>query len=166
MPDYAEETRVYKASKMLQAKVGTGAVKPEKTQICQQKLDENTTDFAPMAAEFLAALEKEIERARQGKEDLQSLRDHVTRPVMQLKANGAMFGYTLIGDLANIMLSFLEGVSRLDGDIIQIVEAHHKTLAAIVRGEMKGDGGEPGKAMKAELVSACKRYMEKRARRS
>ncbi|NCC22904.1 MAG: hypothetical protein EOM26_10665 [Alphaproteobacteria bacterium] len=158
------ETRVniYKATKILQAKVGSGAVEKEKVEVCQKQIDENQTDFGPMAKEFLDELTRAVTFARAGKEDLQSLRQHVTQPVMQLKANGAMFGYTLIGDLANIMLNFLETVSRIDDDIIAIVEAHQKTLAAIVNNQMKGDGGATGKMMKDELVGACKRYMEKR----
>ncbi len=160
--DEKKETKIYKASKMLQAKVGTGIVEKEKIETCQQKLDDNTTDFEPMAKTFLDELAQAVLLAQSGKHDLQDLRQHVTQPVMQLKANAAMFGYTLIGDMANIMLSFLEGVSSLDDDIISIIDAHHKTLTAIVRNKLKGDGGEPGKAMKSELMGACKRYMEKR----
>jgi hypothetical protein len=159
----SREAKIYKANKMLQAKVGTGVVEKEKIETCQQKINENTTDFEPMAKDFLDELAQAVQLAQSGKQDLQELRQHVTQPVMQLKANGAMFGYTLIGDMANIMLSFLESVTKIDNDIISIIDAHHKTLTAIVRNNMKGDGGANGKAMKEELMSACKRYMEKRA---
>ncbi len=158
------EAKIYKANKMLQAKVGVGKIEKEKVEVCQQRINENNTDFEPMAKEFLDELLEAVKVAQSGKHDLQELRQHVTQPVMQLKANGAMFGYTLIGDLANIMLSFLEGVSRIDDDIISIIAAHHTTLTAIVKNNMKGDGGEHGKAMKNELMSACRRYMEKRAK--
>lgn len=159
------EAKIYKANKMLQAKVGMGKIEKEQVEVCQQKIDENTTDFEPMAEGFLNELAQAVKTAQAGEQDLQELRQNVTQPVMQLKANGAMFGYTLIGDLANIMLSFLEGVSRIDNDIISIIAAHHTTLTAIVKNKMKGDGGEHGKAMKNELLNACKRYMEKRAKR-
>jgi hypothetical protein len=160
------EAKFYKASKMLQAKVGTGVVEREKVEVCEQKIAENNTDFSPMAKQFLDKLEKAVKKAQSGEEDLSRLKQNVTEPVMQLKANGSMFGYTLIGDLANIMLSFLENVSKLDDDIIAIIDAHHKTLSVIVHNQMSGDGGENGKAMKTELMNACKRYMEKRANRN
>ncbi len=156
------DIKVYQANKMLQAKVGTGPVEQEKIQVCQEKLDENTTDFAPMAAGFLKELREAIDTAQSGDEDLESLRQNVTKPVMHLKANASMFGYTLIGDLANIMLNFLESVRALDKDIIAIIDAHHATLSAIVSKKLSGDGGETGKAMKQELLAACKRYAEKR----
>ncbi|MCB1531787.1 MAG: hypothetical protein KDJ35_02845, partial [Alphaproteobacteria bacterium] len=64
---------------------------------------------------------------------------------------------------ANVMLSFLEAVKELDEDVVRIVEAHHKTLSAIVIKKMQGDGGQAGKLMEDELRAACKRYFSKKA---
>jgi len=157
-----DEPKIYKASKILQSKVGTGLVSKEKIETCQQTITENTTDFEPMAKEFLNKLAEAINAAKGPQSDLQELRQSVTEPVMQLKANASMFGYTLIGEMANILLSFLESVSSIDKDMISIVEASHSTLTAVVKNKLKGDGGTGGRAMKEELMGACKRYMNKR----
>ncbi|MCB9979460.1 MAG: hypothetical protein H6862_07680 [Rhodospirillales bacterium] len=159
-----EETpdiKIYKASRTLQAKVGTGTVAPETIAACQKTIVENQTDFMPVAGKFLDELSAEITRARTGSENMEALRQNLTRLVMQLKANGAMFGYPLVGELANTMMHFMESVSHVDKDIIAILEANHKTLSVIVRTGMKGDGGPQGAALKAELQGVCTRYLER-----
>jgi hypothetical protein len=81
---------------------------------------------------------------------------------MELKANAATFRYSLIGNLANIMLSFLESLTVMDKDAIEIVKAHHSTLHMIIVRKMTGDGGEGGKQLQKELQQACDRYYHKR----
>jgi len=85
---------------------------------------------------------------------------------MTIKANAAMFNYDLITNLANVMLSFLESIKKLDKDVIEIVDAHHKTLTMIVLKKMKGDIGEPGKQLENELKGVCKRYFSRKAKNS
>ncbi len=156
------EIKVYKAARTLQAKVGTGTVDAQTVAACQKSIAENQTDFMPIAEKFLSELSEEIARARAGTEDMEMLRQNLTRVVMQLKANGGMFGYSLVGELANILMHFMESVTHVDNDIIAILEANHKTLGAIVRTRMKGDGGPQGTALKTELQGVCARYLERK----
>ena len=158
----SEEPKVIKANYMLQAKVGSGPLDEKAVERCQEVMDNNTVDFAPLAMEFLDQLANGIEQAKSGDLTKDQAVEKMTQPVMQLKANATTFKYTLIGNLANVMLSFLEAVKELDNDVIAIVTAHHKTLSAIVIKKMQGDGGEYGKQMEAELKAACKRYFTKK----
>lgn len=160
--DEAPDVKVYKAARTLQAKVGTGAVAAETVAACQKTIEENQTDFMPVAGKFLDELEAEIARARGGADDMETLRQNLTRLVMQLKANGAMFGYSLVGELANILMHFMESVTQVDDDIIAILDANHKTLSAIVRTKMRGDGGPQGAALKTELQGVCARYLDRK----
>ena len=158
-----EEVKVYKASRSLQGKVGTGSVSKDTMQNVQRKVEEKTGNFEPMALEFLDQLSKAVDQAKGNKEeDMKVIYDRVANPVMQLKANAAMFGYPLIGDLANIMLSFLESLSEIDDQIIQIIEANQKTWKVIIAKQMKGDGGQYGEALRSELQGVCERYLKKK----
>lgn len=156
------DVTVIKASKALQAKVGAGPLDEKVIERCQEVMDNNTVDFAPLALEYLNTLESAIAHAKSGEIDIKKATEEMTAPVMQLKANATTFKYNLIGNLANIMLSFLEGVKELDNDVIAIVSAHHQTLKAIVLKKMNGDGGAVGKTMEEELKGACARYFSKR----
>jgi len=152
------QPKVIKADKSLQGKIGTGPVDSVIVEKCQMVMDNNDVDFAPLAKEYLDKLHGAIQTAKNGDVQMDEAVSNMTAPVMQLKANASTFQYNLIGNLANVMLSFLESVKKLDKDAIAIVEAHHKTLSAIVLKKMKGDGGAFGAQMEEELKGACKRY--------
>ena len=158
-----KKARIVKANRLLQAKIGTGEVDPEVIEKSQKVIDENKVDFAPMAEEYIAALQSCIEDAQKKKKSDQDILEHMIEPVMQIKANAKMFDYELIGNLANIMLNFLETIDEIDGDVLDIVEAHQKTLVIIVKNKMRGDGGEYGEEITSELKEACKRYFAKQA---
>lgn len=152
-----------KADTTLQEKIGTGPLDKEVVEKCQEVMDNNDVDFAPLAMEYLGKLQEAIAVVKGGEVEMKDAVEGMTAPVMQLKANASLFGYSLIGNLANVMLSFLEGVKELDDDVVAIVDAHHKTLSAIVIKKMKGDGGDFGRQMEEELKGACKRYFVKRS---
>jgi hypothetical protein len=80
---------------------------------------------------------------------------------MELKANGTMFKYELVSEFASTMLSFLEHIEQLDNDAIQIIDAHEKTLSALVAKRMKGHGGAVGAQLCKELEDVCGRYYRK-----
>ncbi len=156
------QIKVHKADKALQAKVGTGPLDEKAVERSQKVMDNNDVDFAPLAMEYLQQLETAIDEAAKNSTPMEQSIQSMTTPVMQLKANASTFKYNLIGNMANIMLSFLEGIKEMDPDAISIVQAHHQTLKAIVLKKMTGDGGPVGKQMEDELKNACKRYFAKR----
>ena len=162
-PDNPEkkEARVIKASGLLQAKVGTGPMDERVVERCQQVIDTNTVDFAPLGKQYLDRLAAAVAQARSNPGDAQATQN-MTEPVMQLKAHAATFHYPLVGQLANIMLAFLENIRALDTDVLDIVAAHHQTLSAIITKNMRGDGGAHGLQLQKELQGACQRYFEKK----
>ena len=158
----SKNIKVHKADASLQMKVGTGPLDEKTVERCQKVMDSNEVDFAPLAMEYLDKLENAIKNA--DSTEMNAAIQNMTTPVMQLKANASTFHYNLIGNLANVMLSFLEAIKQLDEDALSIVAAHHQTLKVIVTKKMTGDGGPVGKQMEDELKSACKRYFAKRTK--
>lgn len=160
--DQDVETKVIKASYVLQSKVGSGPLDEEKVRESQRVIETNKVDFAPMGLQFLEQLEVVLEEAKKTDIAPAELREQITQPIMQLKANASMFKYDLVGSLANIMLSFLESIKEVDDEAYEIVGAHHKTLKAIIDKRMEGNGGNHGVAFQNELKDACRRYFSKR----
>lgn len=158
-----KDVKVFKADMALQGKIGTGPLDEKAVERAENVMENNDVDFAPLAMEYLDKLEAAIQGASSGSTEMGESVQNMTTPVMQLKANASTFKYNLIGNMANIMLSFLEGIKELDADAISIVAAHHQTLKAIVLKKMTGDGGPVGKQMEDELKAACKRYFAKRS---
>ncbi len=154
--------RIYKASKMLQQKVGAGPLNEDDIERMQMAMDSNNVDFAPLGQKFLDELAAALKRARTEDIHFEEKKKIITAPVMQLKANAAIFHYHMVGNLANVMLSFLEAIKDMDKDALDIVAAHHTSLNAILLKRMSGDGGEMGDLMVSELKDACARYYAKK----
>jgi hypothetical protein len=159
---FSNRPRIIKSIPLLQAKIGSGEIDDQKIEKMQKIMDETAVDFAPMAAELLKVLATAIEKAKARAGNDQALITLMTDPVMQIKANGAMFGYALVGNLANIVLHFLENIDSIDDTVIEIVEAHYKTLTMIVNNKLSGSGGDHGAQLEKELRDACSRYFARR----
>lgn len=158
-----KKAKVIKANYELQAKVGAGPLDERVVQECEKIIEENDVDFGPLAQEFLDKLKVAIGKARKKEVSTQEAVKLMAQPVMELKANAAIFRYNLIGNLATVMLSFLESLKEMDDNAIEIVDAHHKTLTLIAHQKMSGDGGEHGKVLEKELKDACLRYMKRKS---
>ncbi len=153
--------KLYKADKSLQAKTNTVFLDEKAIERAQHVIESNKVDFAPLAQEYLDDLEQAIKTAKTGEQTDKKIIQDLTAPVMQLKANAVIFHYTLVGNLANIMLGFMEHVKTLDNDAISIITSYHQTIKAIIKNKMTGDGGDSGQAMALELKAACKRYFDR-----
>jgi len=155
-------TNIIKANHLLQAKVGMGVVDEDNINKSQSLIEKNNFNFAPIARDFLAQFREAINIAKSEPITNRKSIERLIDPVMQIKANARIFKYGLLGDLASILLNFLEGMNELDKDAMDIVEAHYTTLSRIVTSEMQGDGGKDGKALEEEFDAACKRYVQSR----
>lgn len=153
-----EKANIIKANFKLQHKVGAGPLDERAVAASQEVIETNQVDFAPLALEILERLDQAVKIAQKNDVSMQQIKTLITSPVMELKANAAIFKYNLIGSMANIMLSFLETISNMDKDAVEIVKAHHNTLHMIVVRKMSGDGGAGGSMLLKELQQACDRY--------
>lgn len=154
--------QIIRPSYLLRAKIGSGFIPTKIIERARKIFEFNTVDFSPMALEHLDALEDVIAQTRAQSLNAADAARQMAEIVMQLKANAAVFNYPLIGRLAAIMLGFLESLKAMDADALEIVSAHHKTLKVIIQKRMRGDGGANGRALEAELASACARYQKAR----
>lgn len=157
-----KKANIIKANYQLQHKVGAGPIDVKQVKDMQQVIDKNEVDFFPLGLAILDRLQEGLGRASDPSVTMTQMKEFLIKPVMELKANAAIFKYDLIGNLANIMLHFLETISVMDKDAIEIVKAHHTSLHMIIVRKMSGNGGEAGKHLTAELQKACDRYYQKK----
>ena len=156
------KANITKANFELQRKVGSGPIDESVIKASQTLIENNDVDFAPIALVILDRLQDALKQANNPAKTLDDMKQLLTRPVMELKANAAIFHYDLVGSLASIMLGFLEHMKIMDQDAVDIVKAHHASLHAIVVRKITGDGGAAGESLINELKSACERYYHKK----
>lgn len=160
----SNRARIIKANHLLQNKVGTGDIDDARISGMQKIMDTTIIDFVPMASKLLDELDAALKNAEVGTGDSTAQIAAMIVPVMQLKANGAMFHYELVSTLAELVLDFLENIDSLDDAALEIVAAHHRTLSLIVNNKMSGTGGNYGAQLEKELQDACHRFFSKKGR--
>ena len=144
----------------LREKAGFGGLDNAIIAKAQKLIETNTVDFIPVGDVLLDLLEENIRKilnqALTGEYAIEAL----IYPVMQLKAEGAMFSYPLITDIASILISFLEIIPDTGRDAMEVIIAHQLALKAVLRAQITGEGGKQGDALRQELREACLRYFE------
>lgn len=148
----------------LQLKTGAGTISAKDVERSQKIINDNTVDFRPIAQLFLDQLKTAINKIQQQKNPGSKYLEDLIYPIMQLKANARIFKYDLVGDLSMITLDFLENINEINQHVIDIVEAHAKSIQHIIQNSNSGDGGEVGESLQEEFSGACKRYMNYRAK--
>jgi hypothetical protein len=148
----------------LQEKVGTGGLDRKIIEAAQKIIEKNDVDFVPMAQRHLSALHEGIRliRTQRDRFDADGLLATLSHPTIQLKANGAMFGYPLVTKVTDLMIRFLEVVKNLDDDALDVINGFITAINAIIVSEMRGFGGEDGKQLYNALDEACNRYFSKK----
>jgi len=152
---------------MLKSKVGEGGLTDAILNRAQELLENNTEDFKPLAEIYLEQMENGLKSAKNSinentdESKSEALIVQILYPCVQLKANGGMFHYQLVTNIANIFVQFMEVVERLDTETLEIAQAFCTSIRIVINGQIKGDGGHKGKALIDELNRACTRYFEK-----
>ena len=113
---------------------------------------------------MLVRLDKAYEAAKATSNRSPEAIDRMISPIMELKANGAMFKFSLLSDVAGIALNFLEDIEHLDDDGFEIVAIHRRTFQIIVKNKLRGSGGAQGSALIRELNEACARHHKKQSK--
>lgn len=150
---------------MLKTKVGADGLNATVLDQAQKLLEKNSSmiDFRPIAEMYLNSLLKAIDKATHeaGKRKDREILNDICEPVFYLKANGKMFGYKLITEMAEKFILFLNSIDRVDGKSLEIMHAFHTSMSAVVRGEIKGEGGVEGQNLMQTLQEACVKYIDK-----
>lgn len=147
----------------LKMKVGTGGL-DEKILIQAQKLiDDSGIDFIPQGQRYLAALHEALRMAetQRGKIEDETLIIAMLYPGMHMKANGGMFGYPMVTEVASRLIRFLENVKEPDSDVLDIVHGFSNALQAVMLMGKTPSSAERINDLCRALDEACDRYFIK-----
>jgi hypothetical protein len=157
----AAKPKFYNPPNVLRQKAGYGGLDPKVMDNAEEYIKSNNVDFTQIAKGILERLDKAVALVRA--DDMRSKEgiNRLIAPIMELKANGAMFKFSLISDVADIALDFLEDTNYLNDDGFEIVDIHCRTLHVIIHNQLRGTGGRQGDILISELTEACRRYHKK-----
>lgn len=142
----------------IKQKVGSGGIDPKLIQKAEQHIQQNKTDFAPIAETYLQMLDDSCDQFQKDGINDDSAFEALLFPLVQLKAQGGMFKYPLITEISGRAINFLEVIKALDNDAYEIISAHKMALKAVMDNDIKGNGSTEGAALTQALQDACIRY--------
>lgn len=145
----------------LRLKAGYGGVDPKVMDRAEEFIKVNEYDFSATAKDILDRLDHAVDGVRRDNHRSKEGINRMVAPIMELKANGAMFKFGLLTDVADIVLNFLEDTDFLNDDAFEIVDIHRRTFRIIIGSQLRGTGGKQGDILINELESACARYQKK-----
>jgi len=159
----AEAAQMVVPPNRLKEKAGTGGFDEKNVAKAQDEIKNNKVDFRPIGAELIAQLEKALTEARSGRATGDAAMREIMVPAMQLKAQGSLFHYPLVSDISNILVNFLETVTEIDADVLEIITAHKTSMVAALSGKIQEkDLAKVGKELCAALIDSCERYAKTR----
>lgn len=161
MAEQGSKARIYKATKELQQKAGTGTVNERLVTAAQQTLESNIGDFKPMAKELLDNLQAAVSKMKASPDKATDEKQEAVVPVMQIKANAPMFGYKSVGQLASILLDFLEELKIFDIAAVEIVSACHQSMSLMIAKNIKSAEDQVTMIMRKEIATVIARYKDK-----
>ncbi len=148
----------------LKMKVGSGGLDEKIIEMAQELINKTDFDFLPTGQRYLTSLQEGIRMTMQkrGEIDNEALITTMLYPAMQLKANGGMFGYPLITEVAAKLILFLEQVKEPDPDALDVVNGFAHALQAIMMLGEKTRGVAPHSSQLTDaLDEAVRRYFTK-----
>lgn len=149
---------------VIKGKVGSGGLSEAILAKAQELLDEHQMDFTPAAQDYLGALQDAIDIVKSKKAyDPELLLNQMTVPCVELQSHGTMFHFDLVSAISKRIIIFLKSVDAPDEEVLDILNAYHSTIQAIVLGKIYGEGGARGQELLQTLSDACDRYFKQRA---
>lgn len=131
------------------AKIGTGPAKldPKAIERAERAVKSMEKDYAVWAQDDLATLEAVFARFRAGSDGPAVSLRTMFRIALDMKGQGASFGYQLITRIADLLAAFLETHETLGAFDCEVVAAHLAAMRAVFAQDVRGDGGTTGAAL-------------------
>ena len=134
---------------LLKAKTGSGRVTPDLEAIerAEAAIKSIGDDFASWAQGDLDELDKALAAARTNPDQQEDYITEIFRRAMELKGQGGSFGYDLLSKVGESLKIFTENRSEANPRDVEIIAAHVDAMRVVMVDDIKGDGGEVGRAI-------------------
>jgi len=128
------------------AKSGNGPVKidPDVLRQAEQAVDDLQGDYPAWAQKDIDGLRAAITSARSDPKTLPLAISDIYKCALDLKGQGGGFGYDLITSIGDLLTKFMEERETVSSRDSEIICAHVDAMQAVIRQDIKGDGGKIG----------------------
>jgi hypothetical protein len=150
--------RFFKPDSELKSKLGDGGVSTDLVSEAQSYLRDLDTDVAPQLGIDLLALQAILDEARTAASAPAKILPRLTNPIMNLKATSGMFGQMMLCRVSALVLTFLDDIRTVDGDVLRILDTYAKVAKVLIHLRMTSETDPAGQTLLVEIRQACNRY--------
>ena len=138
----------------LAQKVGQGrGFAPGALERASALVEEMAEGYPELVRAELAKLRALATRAREPEADAKPCWAEAKFIAHELRSQGSTYGFPLVTAIAEQLYRLLRDHPELSGDAAGVVEAHIDAVAAVVSGNVRGDGGSLGRELVASLAA-------------
>ena len=149
MSDRSDIQFIKPPNKLLKAKTGSGRIEPD-TQTIQRAegtIKKFGRDFPMWAKGDLDEMDQALAAARKYPDQQEDYIMQIFRRSMELKGLGGSFGYDLISQVCDSLKKFTDGRSEANPRDVEIIAAHVNAIGVVLAEDIRGDGGDVGRAI-------------------
>ena len=144
---------------MMKAKIGDGRVKldSEAIQRAEARIKKSGRNFPMWAQGDLDGIDQALAAARKYPDQQEECIMQIFRRSMELKALGGSFGYDLISQVGDSLKKYTESRSEANPRDVEIIDAHVNAIRVVLAKDIRGEGGELGRAIVDSLYKLTAR---------
>ncbi|HYM33651.1 MAG TPA: hypothetical protein VEU47_20290 [Candidatus Cybelea sp.] len=137
----------------------TGSLAAEALAKAEAEFEKVAEDYPDWVGGYLGALYKEFEAVKPRAADMRLPNFHrINQLAHELKGQGGTFGYPLITTFGKSLYDATVGQCGTTDNHVEILKAHIDAMQAVIKGRVKGEGGEIGAELLKSLQSAIEKY--------
>ena len=156
--------RFYTPPRQLRAKTGGDVdIDPDRIARIQRDLDSWNEGFIGWTLQFIKQLRALLEKARQ--KDPSTRRSdfaRINQIAHELRGQGGIFGYPLVSSVAKSLFELTKDTLDRSDDCLVLIRNHIETLQAVLRDEVRGDGGNVGLEIIKAMRLANAKFLKER----
>lgn len=164
------KTRIIKTRNKLKAKLTAGQqpVAPGESSFAKNALERAEAEMAEAAARYvdwvqdtvsqMNSLFRQATEAPAGSAERSEALKGIGHIAHELRGQGGTFGFPLITAFAGSLFKFTQGETTDSAERMAVVKAHVDAIRVVFAREIRGDGGEVGKALVQALQQAIKKF--------
>ncbi len=137
---------------------GTGGISPEALAAAEIALEQMSEDYPDWVSGLISKMAEQHSRCVDTPENRRDFFEAINLIAHDMKGQGGTFGYPLITDFSESLESFTSIRNDINDRMVELVKAHIDGMRAVIKGRVKGDGGDIGKQLAASLQLAIERY--------
>lgn len=143
---------------------GNLQVTPDRITAAAEEVEGLQADFIELASEDLAKLQAIYDQAKaEQSEEARAAIVQTMAPIChELRGQGGVFGYMLISVVADSLHLIVSSILAVPNDALGLLRTHLDLLRAILREDIKGDGGALGPELMESLHHANVSFVDKK----